>query len=450
MAVPSLAAEERDSPIAPPSLVARAAGLIAEYGPAAIILTLPLEFTARITRQPLTRWAMVITAAAFLYLLLTRRRTLVLPRVASAVALALLVVYAIASWLRARAPGSTPPLLDVALYPFVALMLMNLLLTPREQARAWTAFLASALGVAVLGFVLYVTHLTIWTPNPVVAHRLNITFADPNITARFLTLGAAAAVILFATRHANRWLAIATALACAAVVPLTYSRSGLALLVLSLALAVAVAGLAAKQWRRALAVAACAIVLFGASVLATPDTRFRALEAEATVASLVTGNTVSVPGGGASAQSSTDVSALEDNRRYLIAAGVRMFEDHPLLGVGFGAYQHRLATTYRHYIPSNVPNPDVASHTAFITIAAELGAVGLLILFALLVLLAREAVLNRRIVYATTAATLIVPIILYSQFEGRFLEEPYLWLMLALFYGAIAGRRMLKVGSHNI
>ena len=446
MAFARLADEERPVRLAATSPLARAAELIAAYGPALIILTLPLEFTARLTRQPVTRWLMVVVAAAFVYLLVTRRRTLVWPRQASAIALGLLVLLAIGSWLLTRAPLSTPPLIDVVAYPFVGLMLMNLTLTRQEQKRAWMALLISAFGVAALGIFLYVTHLTIWTPNPVVAHRLNITFADPNITARFLTLGAVAAVILFAARRVPPWLAFATALACAAVVPLTYSRSGLALLVLSLVLAVVVA----TDRRRALLLAACALVIFAVAALAPADTRLRAMEAEATVVSLVSGHTVSVAGGGTAAQSSTDVSALEDNRRYLISAGIQMFRDHPILGVGFGGYQHELATTYRGLIPTNVPNPDVASHTAFITIAAELGVIGLLILAALLVLLAREAVLNRRLIYATSAAALIVPIVLYSQFEGRFLEEPYLWVMLALFYGAIAGRGLLKVSSHNI
>ena len=39
---------------------------------------------------------------------------------------------------------------------------------------------------------------------------------------------------------------------------------------------------------------------------------------------------------------------------------------------------------------------------------------------------------------------LIVPIVLYSQFEGRFLEEPYLWLCLGLMYSAFQLPRALR------
>jgi hypothetical protein len=36
----------------------------------------------------------------------------------------------------------------------------------------------------------------------------------------------------------------------------------------------------------------------------------------------------------------------------------------------------------------------------------------------------------------TLPAILIIPILMYSQFEGRFFPEPYLWLMLGLLYSA--------------
>ena len=55
---------------------------------------------------------------------------------------------------------------------------------------------------------------------------------------------------------------------------------------------------------------------------------------------------------------------------YLIGAGVRMFADHPVLGVGFGGYQNAIKTSYHSFIPANIPNPDTVSHTAFVTIAA--------------------------------------------------------------------------------
>jgi len=40
-----------------------------------------------------------------------------------------------------------------------------------------------------------------------------------------------------------------------------------------------------------------------------------------------------------------------------------------------------------------------------------------------------------------TPAFLAVPILAYSQFEGRFVEEPYLWLAIGLLYSALTMER---------
>jgi len=442
MAVPSLA-QARDPHVAPrPTPLARIAGLVTAYGPAAIIVTLPLEFTTRYTLQPVTRWVMVVVALAAAYEVVTHRRTVTWPRTASAALLVAFVAFAVVSWAIARPPGSLKQLGDTIVYPFVGLLIMNLVVTGDDHRRAWTAMLVSGLGVALVGLVLYLTHTTIWTPNPAVANRLNITFADPNITARFLTLVAAAAIMLFALRQAPAWLCAATAFACAVVQPMTFSRSGLALFVVVALVAAAVVA----DRRRALAFAACVLVVFALSTVVNPDTRQRAMDAESTLAGLVGvspqhGSQTGAAGGG-------DTFALQDNRRYLIAAGLQMFADHPVVGVGFGAYQHSLVSTYKRFIPANVPNPDTVSHTAFVTVAAELGVAGLVLLFAFLLALARDAYLARQTVWALIPATLIVPIVLYSQFEGRLIEEPYLWVLLGLFYAGVRGRP--RVSSHTM
>ena len=443
MALPSLASAER-LPARPASQPARAAELIARYGPALVILTLPLEFSAMYLRQPLARWLLVLVSVAFLYLLATGRRTLELPRRPSVLLLAAFLAVAVAGWLVTRPPGSLREIGDVIAYPVVGLLLMNLVRDSPDHRRAWMALLVSGLVVGVLGIGLGLTHHTIWTPNPVVANRDNITFADPNITARFLTLCAAAAVMMFGGRRVPVWLAAGSAIACAIATPMTLSRSGLVLFVVSVALAVTVS----VDRRRALLFGLGIVTVFVLSTAINPDTRQRAIDAGNFLLTAVTGtahNISSAPTDG----SAGDTFALEDNRRYLIGAGLRMFVDHPLAGVGFGGYQNQIKTTYRWLIPSNIPNPDTVSHTAFVTIAAEQGLVGLALLLAFFVQLGREAWRWRRVLWATAAATALVPIVLYSQFEGRLLEEPYLWLLLALFYAAIQ-RRASAARSHTM
>ena len=416
---------------------ARIARFATTYGLAAYVLTLPLEFTSVYLRQQLSRFVVVVVALGFAYLLITRRRSLHVPRYPSVYLLLAFLAASLASWLVTRAPGSASSLLDVALYPIVGLLVTNVVLTEEDHRRAWSAFLVSGVGVALLGAFLYLAHLQIWTPNPQVANRMNITFGDPNITARFLTLAACAAVILYAARRGPAWLAVAAAVACAVVTPLTFSRSGLALFMLCMLVAIA----AALDHRRAAALGMTALVLFAVSTAVNPDTRLRAEDAAYTLAS-------AIPGASFSQQAPADAATHhhqaavvgDDNRRYLIAAGLRMGLDHPVFGVGFGGYQHALLTGYSRFLPAVYT--DSVSHTSLVTVFAEQGIVGLILMLAFLVELAREAlaVRNRHgpwSVWTVAAGTLVLPVFFYSQFEGRFLQEPYLWLALGMVYSAM-------------
>lgn len=420
----------------------RAAELVATYGLAAYVVCLPLEFTSVYLHQQLSRFVLGILVVAFVYLLLRRRRTIEWPRYASVYLLLVYLVVSLASWLATRAAGASSSLLDIALYPIVALLIANLVLTEDDHRRAWTAFLVSGLGVALLGAFLYLTHLQIWTPNPQVANRMNITFGDPNITARFLTLVASAAVILYSARRGPGWLTIAAAIACAVVTPLTFSRSGLALFMACMVFAIVFA----VNHRRAAALGLAALVLFAASTAVNPDTRLRAEDAAYTLASGIPGMTQSqrAPSDAATHHHQAAVVS-DDNRRYLIAAGIKMGLDHPVVGVGFGGYQHELLTAYNRFLPAAYT--DSVSHTSLVTVFAEQGVVGLLLMLAFLIQLAREAIAarNRRgpwSLWATVPAVLVVPIFLYSQFEGRFFQEPYLWLALGMMYSAMmSGQR---------
>jgi O-antigen ligase len=101
-------------------------------------------------------------------------------------------------------------------------------------------------------------------------------------------------------------------------------------------------------------------------------------------------------------------------------------------------------------IPANLPNPDVASHTGFVTIASETGIVGLLLFLVFLFQLGREAWRDRRDVWVLVPAMLIVPLLMFAQFEGRLIEEPYLWLCLALLYAAMRFRAVRPTPSHTM
>lgn len=128
-----------------------------------------------------------------------------------------------------------------------------------------------------------------------------------------------------------------------------------------------------------------------------------------------------------------------------------MLRDHPLTGVGFGGYQHALLARYSDFLPStlNTPNLDTLSHASMVTGLAEQGVIGTSLLVAFLVALGVEA-LRRRSTWTVISATLIVPIFIYSQIEGRFTQEPYLWLAIELLYAAQLNRVGIVAPSERV
>jgi O-antigen ligase len=411
-----------------PAVLTQIAETVTRFGLPAFILTLPLEVTAVYLRLQLARIVLLVIALAFAYLVVLRRRKVVVPLDASIVVLALFVAYSILSWLVTRAPGSGNPLLDVVAYPVVALLVVGLTRTAKDHDMAWTALLVSAIAMSILGAFLYYTGLSIWRPDPALLGRVNATFGDPNIMGRFLTLGASVAVFIYAGRRQRTWLAVSAAVASATVMPLTFSKSGY----LFFAVCAILAAVLSSNWRRGAALAAVILVVFLATLVINPSTRARSLIVIDSIAGTSLG--ISIPRGQAVAG-----VRLDDVRTFLIEAGLQMFRDHPVAGVGFGGFQHAIKTTYSGFLPKN-PQATL-SHTSAVTILAEQGTIGAGLMVVFLLLLAWRVL---RAIFRPTAwrdlvvtpAFLVGPILVYSQFEGRFIEEPYLWLALGLLYSA--------------
>ena len=131
-------------------------------------------------------------------------------------------------------------------------------------------------------------------------------------------------------------------------------------------------------------------------------------------------------------------------REFLIKAGWQMFKDSPLIGVGSGNYQHALTVSYLDLIPEWART--TLSHTSLVSLLAELGIVGVL---AFLLVVVRVGLSVVRAYFATVVeynrliigwlGASMLGIILASQSEGRLLDEPYLWLILAMFVALETG-----------
>jgi O-antigen ligase len=416
-----------------PPLLTQVATTVTRFGLPVFIFCLPLEFTSQLFKLQLARIVLGIVALAYAYLVVTGVRKVALPLSAGNILLAALVAFAVLDWLFTRAPGSLNALADIVLYPIVAVLVFNLSRSEEDHRNAWIAFLISGIAIAVLVVFLHFTHLSIWRPDPE-GIRVNATFGDPNVAARFLTMTACAGVVMFASRMRLDRLAAAAVAACSAFTAFTLSKSALLLYPASLVISAFFGG----DRRRAAAITAVGLVIFGASVLTTPGAEPRVERA----IQQITGGAQFVVNPPASTTNEQIASSnLDLVRVYLINAGWQMFLDHPITGVGFGGYQHALTTTYKRYLPAQPPA--TLSHTALVTLLAELGLVGILLFLGFLVLLAREVVISIRLrtpwrSWVVLPAVVILAILAYSQVEGRMLEEPYLWLALGLLYSARA------------
>lgn len=241
--------------------------------------------------------------------------------------------------------------------------------------------------------------------------RINATFVDANIYARFLLIGCLATAILMfdATRVGRLMGALALALQMAALLG-TGSRMGwLALIIVAL-------GLAALVPRRTVVLPILGVLaLSGLSILLNHELLRRALEL------------------------TQNFWAASTERHYLITSGVQMFTQHPLQGIGLAGFQQAMLTTYASLVQNGVS----LSHTALITTAAELGSIGLGILVVFFVALygrlpmvrkalqfSRQQFLDpKRYYWEIFAVLAITTIFISAQGEGRFLEDPYLWIL---------------------
>jgi len=139
-------------------------------------------------------------------------------------------------------------------------------------------------------------------------------------------------------------------------------------------------------------------------------------------------------------------------REFLIRAGIAMWKDNLLIGVGSGNYQNALVVSYLDLIPTWART--TLSHTSTISILAELGIVGgalfAFVAARIAIVIAstfRGAVDPYQKLISGWLGAAILGVVLHTQSEGRLIDEPYLWLLLALFIAVETGGRTLASRS---
>ncbi len=274
--------------------------------------------------------------------------------------------------------------------------------------------MGTALVYAAVGGYQWFTRDVFWNPSVKVFNayapffRVNSVFWDPSVYGRYLTVAILASLAGILLGGARGWRVAGLYGIVAATwlgLLISFSQSSFVALAVGIVVAVAVA------WGRT---ATLALVVLGAVtaavVLVVPQVR-----------------------GELVGKSRSGVNRITSGRANLVGEGIRITLDHPLVGVGAGGfsreYQRRLG------IPGKDPKR-VASHTMPVTVASELGVVGLGLLAWLLAaaFLATLRGLGHGFTSRVSLATgiVLVAIAVHSLFYAAFFEDPMTWALLGL------------------
>jgi hypothetical protein len=291
------------------------------------------------------------------------------------------------------------------LLPFAALVAV----VARGPCPAW---LPGALGAALVGLAVVFAAFGLWEE---AAHRVyfsrslevsnsyttffrvNSLFYDPNIYARHLVIGMGVLVVAMWRRRISFWLAAGLLAFLWVGLYYSYSQSGLAALFVAALAVTFVAG--DQRARRMIAVAAATFVLVGTGLVAA-DVKGQSLR------------------------------HLTSGRSHLISVTTDVFRAHPLVGVGVGS-QPLASAEVRSRAGAAKRN---ASHTTPLTVAAELGIVGIAAYFAWLAgaALTLRSAWRRDSTVGIGLATVFGVLFVHSLSYSGFFEDPLTWGVLAV------------------
>ena len=266
---------------------------------------------------------------------------------------------------------------------------------------------------AAVGLYQWVTRDVFWNPKVIVPNayapffRVNSVFYDPSIYGRFLVLAILGGVVVVLFGVAPR---IASGVAAVIVVTwlgllYSYSQSSFAALIVGTLIA------AALVWRgRALLAMALTAAVALALGFSAPQVRHTLLE-----------------------HTSKGWNDATSGRASLISRGVDIARDHPAVGVGVAGFKHAYAE--RAGLKGKAPKA-AASHNTPVTVAAETGVPGLLLLLWLLAAALAAAFRRVRRTFAGRAAAafgiMVAAIAVHSLFYNDLFEDPTFWGLLAL------------------
>jgi putative inorganic carbon (HCO3(-)) transporter len=303
-------------------------------------------------------------------------------------------------------PASGRSLLEFFLLPFACLVAVGGRAPFPQRLPRTLAEIAVALATifAIVGIVEAATHRLIFYSHTLVVSntytsffRVTSLFRDPSLYGRHVVLGIAVLVVCLLLRKTN--VVAASALVAVLWVGLyfSYSQSSYAaLFVTVLAVAIAVT----ERRLRWITVGAAVVVALAAAGIA------------------------------ASKVADTSVRKASSDRSRRIELTAKVFRHHPLVGTGLGGQPN----ASQGLAKSSAPLQNFVSHTTPLTVAAELGIVGVLFYVGLLIGVAATlvAVGRRHRALGLSLGAVFLALFVHSLAYSGFFEDPITWLVLAV------------------
>jgi putative inorganic carbon (HCO3(-)) transporter len=280
------------------------------------------------------------------------------------------------------------------------------------------ALAAAGIGLATLFAVVGLwqaatRELFFYAPNLAVSNansdyfRVTSLFGDPSLYGRHVVLGIGIALALLVTQRWRTWPLIGLVALMWAGLLFSYSQSSMAaLLVVVLAMALVTGD---RRVRRAVGLLALVAVIGAGAYVAVR---------------LVDG---------------ADLNRITSDRTERVEDTARVIEDRPVAGVGIGG-QPRAS---RRLTESTEPTPKFVSHTTPLTVAAELGLIGLGLYVWLLVGGAQviKRVRDRNDAFGLALGASFLALFVHALFYSGFLEDPLTWLVLGVGAGWLSWRQ---------
>lgn len=301
------------------------------------------------------------------------------------------------------------------LFPFAALFTV-LARTPTAdwQPRVLAATLVGLTSVfAAIGLVQRATHKLFYAPNLEVDNaftsyfRVSSVFKDPSLFGRYLALGTAVLVAAYLLGRVRLAVAAPILALVFAALWFSYSQSSMVTIFIVVTALAIVAG--SRETRRVVIAVSAAIVLAAGAVV------------------------------GLHVRNDSARKSTSDRSR-LVAVTWKVFRNHPLAGVGVGAQPK----ASRDEAAKKLAASRNKSHTTPLTVAAELGVLGILAYLAFLYGAVRSFVDLTRIHRALGIglAAVFLTLTVHSLFYSGFFEDPITWGALALAAAALAAPKI--------